>query len=310
MSGSQIKNSRFPGPMSSPRSATSAQGDDGPDRPPTVAQLLQELLARFSLELTAEERTWLLGQVTDDAAHKMGARINVAQVVAEMCRALQTLGWWIREKQVTGYGPRRARFALDLVRGVLPDLAELQQLEREEAETADQLRRLGDAVAPARRDAGAVLSAFRTGKATRSNDEEAVKTAPGAVASRPMKLLTAKADRLREGMPASLLDDAGLTGATVDTLARGSAEIDALRLRLARQRERAQTLRYQLAAPAGRIHRELKALAAFQRKARKGDPKLPEFTSSLALKAKRRARKPKAAKAPKGPATPPAPTPV
>lgn len=307
MSGSQIKNSRFPGPMSSPRGATSAPRDDAATQPPTLAQLLQELLVRFSLALTDEERAWLLGQVTEDAAHKMGARINAAQVVAETCRALQTLGWWICQKQLTGYGPRRARFAVDLAQGMLPALTELQQVERAEAETADALRRLGDTVAPARRDAGAVLGAFRTGKATLSNDKEAVKAAPGAAASRPMKLLTAKAERVREGMPASLLEDAGLTGATVDTLARKSAEIDALRDRLAKHRERAQTLRYDLAAPAGRIHRELKALAGFQRKARQGDPRLPEFKSSLARKAKPRVRKPKAAKAPVTPPAPPAP---
>jgi len=303
MGDSKPKNSRHPAPMPAPRAAKTARTDEaGPDpkQPVTLEQIVAELLARFAAEVTAEERAWLLGRVSDAAAHKMGARVNAAQVIAETLRALRALGWCIARKEIAGYGPRRARFTVDLARGALPQIAALAAADGAVAETTDALRKLGAAVAPAQRDAVAVLGAYRVGKETSSADKAAVKAEPGAPASRGMKLLARKAERVRDAMPASLLEDAGLADAQLDVLVSGSAEVDALRERLTGERQRAQVLRHELAATAGRVHRELKALMAAHRKASKDDPRLPDFTTALAPKAK--PRKPKA--------KPPTPTPA
>ncbi len=297
------KNSRHPAPVADPRPVTTARADEGaPAQGGAVSleQIVAELLVLFAAEVTAEERAWLLGRVSDDVAHKMGGQVGAAQVVAEALRALRALGWCIARKQIAGYGPRRARFTVDLARAALPQLAQLAASDRAAAEIADALRKLGDAVAPAQRDAGAVLGAFRVGKQTSAADKAAVKAAPGAPASRGMKLLARKAERVRDAMPASLLEDSGLAGDEVDALVSGSAEVDALRDRLTHERQRGQALRHELAATAGRVHRELKALMATHRKARKGDPRLPDFTTALAPKAKPRKRK----------APAPAPTPA
>jgi hypothetical protein len=93
--------------------------------------------------------------------------------------------------------------------------------------------------------------------------------------------LAAEVERVQGDVPAELLDDAGLTADVLGALsdkAGAATESGSVRADKASAR---QLLRAQLAEPCGRMRHELRVLLAAARAARKLDPNVPQFTSSL-----------------------------
>ncbi|MFO0645952.1 MAG: hypothetical protein U0326_06920 [Polyangiales bacterium] len=249
----------------------------------SYAASLALLFATFTAPVTDKARAFLLSRLSVAAAKALGLRATPTDIADEFLRCLAVYAPLIQQKRLRGYGPMRARFALELTRSAAASLdrhrtadpslrgaaAErertLAKTDAMRAEVVTALRNLaGD-------DPEAIERVRTAGKPKRAVDARL----------RGMTQLAQEITRAREEIPAALLDDAGLDADTLDAvlaITRDTADAHASSRarRLAQQR-----LRAELAEPCGRIFNELKTMLRAARAARFQDPTIPDVTSWL-----------------------------
>lgn len=308
----QKKNDRPSLRAPAPAAVRAATVTQPPAPAPTVAQLratATSLLGRFAQSFSDADRAWLDGTLSDDDARKRGARATAKDVADEYVRCVQASAHWILAGSLTGYGPRRVRYGLDLVVGMTPALAKLDTLERAIAGAVADVGASDADASPSRVGVARALRNLTAGDAgAQKRIAHAAKGRRGAAAARALAELAGEVGVVKGEVPAAVLEDAGLTGDVVSAASDASQRAAATREVARQQREQAQVIRYELAAPAGRVHRELQLLLAAARDARRLDGGVPSMRSSV-VQRKRAAKaagdvatKPRAPKKPAAPA--------
>ncbi|MFO0646564.1 MAG: hypothetical protein U0326_10030 [Polyangiales bacterium] len=254
-----------------------------PAKTSVYSRRLRRLAARFNAKLTAEARDYLVACVTTTAAIQKGRSNSPADYVDEILGALEVFGPYIEKKAIPGYGPMRARYAVELLKQAVPlldALGEHQRAERSASATHRNALSLSD---QQRLVAGTAFRAVLSGDAAPEASRDAATPKSGAKRDRieSAEELAAEVARVQGEVPADLLDDAGLTADVLGALSeRAGTAADTASTRNDRASAR-QLIRAQLAEPCGRIRVELQVLLAGARAARKVDPNVPRFTSSV-----------------------------
>ncbi len=231
----------------------------------------------------ANVRAYLHQCVTSTTAILRGRTNAPSDYVSELIGALDTFAPYIAKKALPGYGPLRARYGVELLREAVPLLDALDAQSRAQRMASKGHR---DAVTRAEKQRAFATVAFRavlSGDGAPDANLGAATPKSHAKADRIQSAeeLAAEVERVQGDVPAELLDDAGLTADVLGALsdkAGAATESGSVRADKASAR---QLLRAQLAEPCGRMRHELRVLLAAARAARKLDPNVPQFTSSL-----------------------------
>lgn len=274
----------------------------------SYAAVALRLVALFAVVLTERARAFLLGTLSVEKARALGMRASPSDVVDEFARCLVAYAPLIATRRLPGYGPLRARFGAELVRGVAAgiDRYEAQQVAvRGAAGERDGAMELTDAM----RDAAvAGLRCLSGDDAALGERVRSVAEPASSVAGhlRSVESIAREVEQARENVPPELLDDAGLTAEVLDAMQSSTRGASRAREQSAEARQAQQRLRAELAEPCGRIYQELRTLLAAARAARKRDRTVPSVSSWLVTRPARTRRSP----APQPtPAPQPAPTP-
>ncbi len=267
----------------------------------TNAEKAAALLVVYGFVLLPEDRTFLESLLKPEAAIKLGAGANLQPIFDELVEALALFAPWIQGKRFTGYGPRRGRFAAECAHGAVGPIDAYHAAATTEKVASKEASHALALTAPTRQDAlFAVQSLLPHGDVV-ARARLAAKTSVGTTRD---AAITATAEVVREveavraNVPATMLDDAGLSPDTLDDLARRAQTAATKRTRYRDGRTARKALRSDLAALVGRMLFELRQLLAAARRARRRDASIPSFASNVVK------GKPKTAK------KPPSPTPV
>ena len=301
-------------PSRSQRPKPLAEGDADPSAhasrarartpPRSNAEKIQALVVLYVLTLNADERAYLQSLFGAEAARKQAADKNPQEVFDALVGALETFAPWIVAGKLPGFGPRRGRFAFECAQGVaqpLTDYAKAATAEKVAAHDAAKTLTLTD---PARQDALCAMQSLLGGDSSvRTRLSE--RGVPGA--TRDSRIQSAdhvaqEAEAARAHIPASLLEDAGLSAPVLDSLSTTAESAAAAHTGYRRGRVERQALRGDLAESVGRMRFELKQLLTSARQARKRDPSVPTFSTKVVGAHAKSAKKPTAQ-----PPTPPQP---
>jgi hypothetical protein len=262
--------------------SASAKGQK-PAKTSIYSRRLRRLATRFNAKLSEEARAYLVACVTTVAAIQKGRTNAPADYVDEIIGALEVFGPYIEKKAIPGYGPMRARYAIELLKQAVPLLDALGEHQRAERSASATHRNALSLTDQQRLVAGAAFRAVLSGDAAPEVSRDAATPKSGAKRDRieSAEELAAEVARVQGEVPAELLDDAGLSADVLGALserAGKAAETASARNEKASAR---QLLRAQLAEPCGRIRVELQVLLAGARAARKLDANVPRFTSTV-----------------------------
>lgn len=244
---------------------------------------LRRLAARFNVKLSDEARAYFVACVTTTTAMLKGRLSAPTEYIGEFLGALDVFRVYIEKKAIPGYGPMRARYGIELLQQAVPLLDALNEHQRREVDAADTHRAAVSLTDRQRVLAGAAFRAVLSGDAAPSAGRDAVTPKSSSKRDRmeSAEVLASEVARAKEDVPADVLEDAGLGSDALSALSDQvgeASEKDSARNDTASAR---QLLRAQLAEPCGRIRAELQVLLAGVRAARKVDPSVPRFTSSL-----------------------------
>lgn len=265
-----------------------------------MAKLPAEVRAwaqRFRVTLSEEERAHFDLAITASRAYALGSRVEPRGVVAEYLRLLEQLSPWILRSRTPPYGPRRTRYALELLSAVAPVLdgasvpvaavpARDERPELTPTAHTRVMRTLSKLTAPA----AAELEAART-------------TNNGRAASRHERTL-ARIAWARENVPAAVREDVGLSEATLGALEREATSVLDTREAWHTSTRGRRALRADVAERCGRIVMEIRALVAAARSNAADDGSIPAVRSRFVIDRASHAKKP----SPRGgdnPVTPP-----
>lgn len=303
-----------PGDGEAVKSAT-AKGQK-PAKTSVYSRRLRRLAARFNAKLSEEARDYLVACVTTTAAIQKGRSNSPADYVDEILGALEVFGPYIEKKAIPGYGPMRARYAVDLLKQAVPLLDALGEHQRAERSASATHRNALSLTDQQRLVAGTAFRAVLSGDAAPEASRDAATPKSGAKRDRieSAEELAAEVARVQGEVPADLLDDAGLTADVLGALSeRAGTAADTASTRNDKASAR-QLIRAQLAEPCGRIRVELQVLLAGARAARKVDANVPRFTSSVlshtSASASATPDEPDDGKTDRGPVVTPAPKPA
>jgi hypothetical protein len=251
------------------------------------------------------DRAFLLARLTTAAARKSGARNTPQAVFDGLVGALETYAPWIVAGKLGGYGPRRGHFAGSLARSIAPELDAYVTVASTERIAADSAKQALARTDPARQEiAGAVQCLFGDG----SDELARIKAHTAKDPSRDGALRAAgrfvdAIDAVRETVPHTMLEDAGITSDALDALTTTAHDAVDARAGYRRDRTTRKVKRGDLSETVGRMAYELRQILAAAKRARTNDPSVPSFVSPVA------ASHPRAKKTSAEPAAPPAPAP-
>ncbi len=260
------------------------------------------LFALFVILPSEADCAFLLARISVAAARKSGARNNPQTVFDGLVGALETYAPWIVAGKLGGYGPRRGRFAAGLAHSIAPELDAYVAIASNERVAADSAKQALARTDPARQEiAGALQGLFGEG----SEELARIKTRSADDTSRDGKLraagrFVAEIDAVRETVPHTMLEDAGITPEALEALAATTHGALDARAGYRRDRTARKVGRGDLSETVGRMAYELRQIVAAAKRARKNDPSVPSFASPVAVAH---------ARAKKAPATPAAPAP-
>jgi hypothetical protein len=264
------------------------------------------LFALFVVLPSEADCAFLRARISAATARKNGARNTPQTVFDGLVGALETYAPWIVAGKLGGYGPRRGRFAAGFAHSIAPELDAYVAIASNERIAADSAKQALARTDPARQEiAGALQGLFGEG----SDELARIKTRTADDTSRDGKLraagrFVAEIDAVRETVPHTMLEDAGITSEALDALATTADEAVDARAGYRRDRSARKVKRGDLSETVGRMEYELRQILAAAKRARKNDPSVPSFASPVAVTNAR------AKKAPAAPATPAAPAPA
>ena len=302
-------------PSRSQRPKPLAEGDADPSAhasrarartpPRSNAEKIQALVVLYVLALTADERAHLQSLLRAEAARKLAADKNPQEVFDALVGALETFAPWIVAGKLPGFGPRRGRFAFECAQGVaqpLTDYAKAATAEKVAAHDAAKTLTLTD---PARQDALCAMQSLLGGESSVRTrlTERGVPDATRDSRIQSADHVAQEAEAARAHIPASLLEDAGLTTTVLDSLSTTAQSAADAHTRYRRGCTTRKALRGDLAEAVGRMRFELQQLLTSARQARKRDPSVPTFATKVVGAHARSAKKSDAK-----PATPQPPT--
>lgn len=281
----------------------------------TNAEKAAALLLVYVLLHSEADRTFLESLLSPEAAIKRGARENPQVVFNELVEALALWAPWIKNRKFVGYGPRRARFTAELANKVVGPLDAFNAAESNERFASKEATQARTLTEPARQDAVfAVQSLFTPGDAAHARF--AVNTATGTTHDARLVAtgqVVEEVRAVRANVPASILEDAGLTPEALDALEGQVQRAGQARTRYRDGRTTRKAMRSDLAASVGRMVFELRLLVTAAKRARRRDPSIPSFTATVVASRPKAAKKKPAANpqpvAPPPVATPPVATP-
>ena len=276
----------------------------------TNAEKAAALLLVYVLLCTEADRTFLESLLSPAKAIKRGARENPQVVFDELVTALALYAPWIKNRKLTGYGPRRGRFAAECahtVVGALDAFNAAEAAERVASQEATSARTLTE---PTRQDVVfAVQSLLAPDDVTLARF--AVNTAAGTTHDARIvaaEQVVEEVRGVRANVPVTMLEDAGLTTEALDALEAQAQRAGQARTRYRDGRTTRKAMRSDLAAAVGRMVFELRQLVTAAKRARRRDPSIPAFTASVVASRPKAAKKKPAAN-PSPVATPPVATP-
>jgi hypothetical protein len=276
-------------------------------RPRSNAEKIQALVVLYVLTLNAEERAYLQSLISAEAARKLAADKNPQAVFDALVGALETFAPWITAGKLPGFGPRRGSFAFECAKVVAQPLTDYAKAATAEKVAAHEAAHTLTLTEPARQDALCAMQSLLGGDSSvraRLSEQGVPDT------SRDSRIQSAdhvaqEAEAARAHIPASLLEDAGLTSPVLDSLSTKAQSAADAHTGYRRGRVERQALRGDLAEAVGRMRFELKQLLTSARQARKRDPSIPSFTTKVvgahAKSAKKPAAKPATPQPPQSP---------
>ncbi len=274
----------------------------------TLRARVLELLRLYLASLSEKDRAFFVRSIAEKTANGLGARVSPRDVAAEYVRVLLALSPWVLAHKVGSYGPMRARYGLELVLAMVPDLS-AHVAQSAVIDVASATPDPAEAITPAKRRearrAVRKLTADPTVSAAIERSLSPVELVGHRV--RAHERTIARARHVRANVSAELRGDMGLDDATLDALiASASGAIDSADVR-AKGRRSQQALRSNLAPSCGRLVHELRELLGAASRMRADDPTVPALSSTYvpARKAKRAAAEP-----PQPVATPVTPSPA
>lgn len=302
----------------SDRDLTPDHGSAAEEKPRgrTPAEKAAALLVVYGAVLLPDDRTFLESLLGVEAAVKLGATANPQQIFDELVEALTLFAPWVQNKRFTGFGPRRGRFAAECAHSAVGPLDAFNAAESHEKVASKEASHALALTAPMRQDALFAIQSLLPNHDVGARAHLAEKTSTGTTRD---ATITATAEVVREvetvraKVPATMLDDAGLSPVALDDLARRAQTAATTRTRYRDGRTARKALRSDLAALVGRMLFELRQLLASARRARRRDHTIPSFASNVVKGKPKTAKKPATAPAPSPTSapvvTPPTPTP-
>lgn len=265
---------------------------------PTVRAWVQ----RFRATLGDDERARFDAMVSSSRAQQLGSRIDPRLVVGDFLRLLDILSPWILRSGLAPYGPRRARYALELAQATLPPLDNAATPSR----TVVTTPAADEALSPrGHRRALRTLSRLATPAAGPLAAEVAAQPGLSTLAARHT-LTLARIAWVRDHVPEVTRDDVGLTGDVLAALAsEAETALDTRDASLAESRAR-KVLRSDTAESCGRLIVEIRHLVAAARDNAADNGSIPAVSSRFAPA---RPSRTKTTATPVPPAPVPAPTP-
>jgi hypothetical protein len=266
------------------------------------------------LVLTPEQRAYFEASIGEGAALRAGAQVESTSVLDELLRIGQIALPAIVGGKVTGYGPLRARWIMDLGQALASRVDQLDAhlVQAAGASTARGVSLL--ATRALRRDAMRALKSLAgTRKEDRARLKEAAKgrEAPDERA-RSLAALADELERAIASAPPGVAEDAGATPALVGALRQAAAAVLTTRGSAQGARGSVAGIYDEMNLLDGRILHELRLLVGAMRDARREDKSVPLVSSTLlgvgvSRRKKKAAAKPAPAAAPNGASHDPTP---
>lgn len=259
--------------------------------PAAVAALAAQIDPAVVVDPAAGEH--FFGSIQQADALEAGAAVESASVLDDVLNVVGIAMPHVLAKKVSGYGPMRMRFAMDLAAELAGKVAELDS-SRVEAAGASAAR-----AASLQGSRDVRLQAIRVLKnlAGRREEEKKRLSVAGKGKEKPderARTLENLATELKTAMaavPASVAEDAGATQALVDDLMTAAGAVLGTRTEAKDARGTLASLYDTMNVLDGRLLHELRLLVGAMTDARKRDKAIPAVKSSLLKQGKKKAKK-------------------